>query len=223
MKSQLLAAMSLASLLTSEHNSFALDVNECVDVSSDYERLRCFDEALSPKKAPITDDAILFCESLTVSKLRSPSSFKGIQSFVEKSSVIVEYDAQNGYGAIVRGVEICRFAFDGSNFVYLNNSFENGSHLDNRFKIYQEDTLLSKEEGRKLFEYENRPSEEETNDILAEICMSKFDVSFGITHSAIKDATGSVTIYLKTSDGKPFKTAQCIFSGSEMKSHGVIN
>ncbi|GHC61642.1 hypothetical protein [Limoniibacter endophyticus] len=51
------------------------------------------------------------CEAVAVSTLRSPSSYVRIKTSYFENSVVVEYDAQNGYGALIRSTHQCLFRY----------------------------------------------------------------------------------------------------------------
>ena len=56
-----------------------------------------------------TDPAIRACEIMVKANLRSPSSYNRVKASIAGDKVYLEMDSQNGFGAMLRDVAICRF------------------------------------------------------------------------------------------------------------------
>jgi hypothetical protein len=104
-----LALAAAAALLMWSQSVFAQagDPSACVTIESDLQRLACFDAAFATDPEP--DPAVKICETLVIGSLRSPSSYKRIAARVASNTVSIEYDASNGFGAIVREFASCPF------------------------------------------------------------------------------------------------------------------
>ena len=62
------------------------------------------------------DPAVKSCRKDLISSLKSPSSYKEIEAKLYDDSAIIEYDAANGFGALIRGTHLCEFTYFGGVF-----------------------------------------------------------------------------------------------------------
>lgn len=57
-----------------------------------------------------TDDpAVLACETIIISQLKSPKSYERVSAEINGSAAIISYDAVNSFSAPIRGVKTCTF------------------------------------------------------------------------------------------------------------------
>lgn len=64
----------------------------------------------------LVDPAIRACEAYTTALLQAPSTYRRVKAFISGNEVLLEYDAQNGFGATLRGGRQCTFSYYGSSF-----------------------------------------------------------------------------------------------------------
>ena len=60
-----------------------------------------------------TDPAIRMCETAIQETLQAPATYKRTEAVISGERVLVRFDAQNGFGAILRKVGTCLFAGEG--------------------------------------------------------------------------------------------------------------
>jgi hypothetical protein len=214
--------------------------SSCVAIASDVARLECFDDAFTHLAAAPRDPAVEICEKATVYELVSPSTYKFVSSIIDKNVVLLEYDAQNGFGALVRGISECAF-YARDDLFYIATS-RDGVVLLNRYgqnvPIPRNATSLDYEAGvqqrrgpvrgtsldlRKLAGDDPTAGTRSDKDLIDE-CRSKLDASAGNpTVSVVQIPTGSKEIYVRYgTGGGPFSVAKCVFEAGEFSSSAVI-
>jgi hypothetical protein len=71
------------------------------------------------------DPAIKGCEAALIQTLKSPSSYERISAQMNENSAAILYDAQNAYGAIIRGGRECKFQFYNGIYEFIPEKTDN--------------------------------------------------------------------------------------------------
>jgi hypothetical protein len=100
---------TLASLILA---SAAVFGDKWIEAIKNYSRSDSLSNLLRPESSSLEA-----CESVTLRLLKSPATYNRVDAVqVLKDSVIISFDSQNGYGALIRSQAIC--VFDKNRIVY---------------------------------------------------------------------------------------------------------
>lgn len=215
MRSLSLGAMLLGSLWTDALAQNATP-QTCSNIKSAVERLDCFDRAF-PSVTTSSDPAIVECERSTISRLRSPSSYVRISAYIEKNRAVVEYDAQNGYGAVVRNYNFCDYLASTNDFFIM---FEGLVPVGG--PIETEATSLDINAAREAYAVLFPAITAKSDDMLYAECGAAFRMSASEFKSSITlDPTGEKRVYLRPTVGS-FRVGECVFRAGDLVSHRVV-